>query len=69
MLQSRMVKFMSKHNLDEENDWAKRERELNAFQEVLDEFLETVPNALLTKGVVNKFRKFLNDKVDKGWRP
>jgi hypothetical protein len=60
---------MSKHNLDEENDWAKRERELNAFQEVLDEFLETVPNALLTKGVVNKFRKFLNDKVDKGWRP
>ena len=60
---------MSKHNLDEENDWAKRQRELDAFREVLDEFLETVPNALLTKGVVNKFRKFLNDKVDKGWRP
>ena len=60
---------MSKHNLDEENDCAKRERELDAFREVLDEFLETVPNALLTKGVVNKFRNFLNDKVDKGWKP
>ena len=60
---------MGRPNLDNENDWDKRERELNAFQKVLDEFLETVPNALLTKGVVNKFRKFLNDKVDKGWRP
>ena len=60
---------MGRPNLDNENDWDKRERELNAFQKVLDEFLETVPNALLTKGVVNKFRNFLNDKVDKGWKP
>ena len=69
MLQSRMEKFMSKHNADNEYDWDRRERELNAFQKLVDEFLETVPNALLTKGGVNKFRKFLNDKVDKGWRP
>ena len=60
---------MGRPNLDNENHWDKRERELNAYQKVLDEFLETVPNALLTKGVVNKFRNFLNDKVVKGCKP
>ena len=69
---------MGRPSLDNEyensDDWAKRERELDAFREVLDEFLEGLKvqypyNGLLTKGVAGKFRKFLNDKIDKGWRP
>jgi len=49
-----------------ETDYEKRERQLEQWQQVFDEFLETLPGTkLLTRGVVNKFRKFLDEKKKK----